>query len=108
MYKILWLDDTRNPQDPQWSKILPSISGDVIWVKTYHEFDEWITLNGFPDAVCFDHDLGTGRSGMDAARLMVNKAIENKLSLPIWIVQSANPVGKLNIALYLRMYEKLF
>lgn len=33
---------------------------DVIWVKTYLEFVDYIMIYGLPDAICFDHDLNDG------------------------------------------------
>jgi hypothetical protein len=43
----LFLDDTRKPPDFTW---------DI--VKSYKEFIAYITLNGVPDIISFDHDLG--------------------------------------------------
>ena len=59
MKKLLWLDDVRNPFENDWLNFSPiGKNVEVHWVKSYDEFIKWITDNGVPDAVCFDHDLG--------------------------------------------------
>lgn len=83
---------------------------------------------GLPDAICFDHDLGDcveldarerglskkearklkqqEKTGMDCAKWLVDYCIDNKLKLPKWNVQSANPCGKENIISLLKSFEK--
>lgn len=59
MKTLLWLDDIRNPNTNDWlnfSCLQQPIN--VVWVKTYEEFIEFININGLPDGVNFDHDLG--------------------------------------------------
>lgn len=56
---LLFLDDIRNPfKNPEWLTFSPISPDKVVWVKSYYEFINWITENGLPDAICFDHDLG--------------------------------------------------
>lgn len=122
MKKLLWLDDVRNPHEDNWLVFSPIVLEDiseVIWVKSYTEFVNWIKFNGLPDAICFDHDLGMDvalnarakgmskresrklkqkeMTGMDCAKWLVDYCIDNKLTLPLYNIQSANPVGKENI-----------
>ena len=126
---LLWLDDVRNPVERDWlvfSHIGRDV--DVVWVKSYFEFTTWIEKNGLPDAICFDHDLGEdesiervkrglskrqvrilkkeAKSGMDCAKWLVEYCIDNKLSLPKYNIQSANPVGKENIDSLLKNFTK--
>ena len=54
MYK-LFLDDVRNPKDVKWIN-LPL--GPWVIVRNYHDFVKYITSNGLPEFVAFDHDLG--------------------------------------------------
>lgn len=125
---LLWLDDSRNPFEDDWLNFSP-IGKDVIveWVKSYNEFIDWITLNGLPDAICFDHDLGDyqafrngypeyfeGQSwptheltGYDCAKWLVDYCEINNKSIPLYAIQSANPVGKENIKCYLEGYKKI-
>ncbi|MBI3503058.1 MAG: hypothetical protein HY063_14825 [Bacteroidetes bacterium] len=83
---------------------------ETIWVKSYSEFVEWITSNGLPSAICFDHDLGERRdaikyekmcsekTGYDCAKWLVEYCLDNNIKeIPKWNIQSANPVGKENI-----------
>ncbi len=137
MKKLLWLDDIRNPHKNDWLNFSPiGRDCDVIWVKTFTQFVDWISKNGLPDAICFDHDLGVkypdnakelvmngGKmiemssgtyiegtveypTGMDCAHFLVNYCIDNDKSLPLYAIQSANPVGKDNIDGLLKSFNK--
>lgn len=119
MKKLLWLDDMRNPYNANnqnkslWIKTYAPEYYDknlVYWVKNYDEFVNWIQVNGLPDMICFDHDLGEGESGYDCAKWLVDYCIDNDLKLPDWNIQSSNPVGKLNIdgifKSFIKHYEK--
>lgn len=127
--KYLWLDDFRNPV--KWLSVEIREKYEVIWVKSYDEFATWITKNGLPDVVSFDHDLAdehyadyaeltddpylpedqqkttldydsyTEKTGMDCAKLLVDYCYSNRLNLPRWTVHSQNTVGKQNIESYL-------
>jgi len=129
---LLWLDDIRNPiAEPHWLTYSPIPKPyktiKVIWVKSYNEFTEWITNNGLPDAICFDHDLGMDvliensksmskrkakklrvgtKTGKDCANWLVDYCIDNNKDLPLYNIQSANPVGKENIDGLLKGFNK--
>ena len=111
--KKLYLDDIRNPQTEGW---------DI--VRNYDDFVFWIKLNGVPDEVSFDHDLGEdvakekvengmskrkareekkyAKSGYDAAKWLGHHCIEKNIPFPKWNVHSANPIGKANIEAYIQ------
>lgn len=109
MKKLLWLDDIRNPHETNldgikhWLVFSPIQEPyEVYWVKSYNEFITWIERNGIPDGICFDHDLesyvdGIEKTGFDCAKWLVEYCMDNDCVLPLWNVQSANPVGKENI-----------
>lgn len=126
MKKLLFLDDYRNPfitleDGSSWLVFSPIPQPfEVIWVKSYNEFVAWITSNGLPDAVLYDHDLAdehyapkeiwdkphevqkrmesfTEKTGYDCAKWIVEYCMDNNLKLPLYNIQSANPVGKANI-----------
>lgn len=108
--KILWLDDLRNPSESQWKQLLPEGDREVIWVKNYDEFVNWIETNGLPYFISFDHDLADyhytpkeywtnnagyyeslkfqeenktkfkEKTGYDCAKWLVNYALDNKLN----------------------------
>lgn len=84
--KKLFIDDIRIPNN-----------GDFILLKSSAETIEWLTINGCPDYISFDHDLG----GDDTTRIIINWIINRDLdSNGKWLkdnfsfdVHSANPVG---------------
>lgn len=125
---LLWLDDYRNPFENNWLAFSP-ISLDntkVVWIKSYDEFVLYIKLQGLPDAICFDHDLSDEhydksmynndgsyyrlydkfkeKTGYDCAKFLIEYCMENKLKIPLYNIQSANPVGRKNIEQLLRNY----
>ena len=129
MKVLLWLDDIRNPHEDNWLVFSPIEQPfAVIWVKSYNEFTMWIKVYGLPDAVCFDHDLGMyvaikarekgmskrksralkqeEKTGFDCAKWLVDYCIDNNKPLPLYNIQSANPVGKENIDILLKNYLK--
>ena len=106
METLLWLDDERDPTDTRWHPFFPIQQPEVIWVKSYAEFTEWITDNSLPHAICFDHDLGDGPSGMDAAKWLTEFCLDTNSPLPAWNIQSANPIGKMNIEALLNSFAR--
>lgn len=136
MKKLLWLDDVRDPfeqiseEGGSWLVFSPLEKPfETIWVKTYDEFVDYITLNGLPDGICFDHDLGkdialaniksgmskreakkirrnSTKTGKDCANWLVDYCIDNNQELPLYNIQSANPIGKENIDGLLKNYLK--
>ncbi len=101
---LLWLDDVRNPfeNDGEWLIFTPIKANEVIWVKSYDEFVAWITENGLPDGIAFDHDLADveeieEKTGLDCAKWLVEYCIDNDALLPLFSSQSANPPGRENI-----------
>lgn len=128
--KLIWLDDDRNPfLNPdflQLTTITSTLRHDLIWLKTYGQFVNWITENGLPDAICFDHDLGDvpllkttieveswfdikenrEYTGYDCAKWLVEYCLDNNKDIPDYAIQSANPVGKENIDALLKNFRK--
>ena len=102
---LLWLDDERDPSEPRYQRYFPIASPKAIWIKTYRDFTAWIHAHGLPGAICFDHDLGDGPSGFDAAKMLVDYCLARDLPLPAWAIQSANPIGRENIDSLLHSYQ---
>lgn len=120
MKNYLWLDDYRNPFDEIWLKsYIPEYDNtthNLIWVKSYDEFVNWITNNGLPDKIFFDHDLSfehygnivtDEKTGYDAAKWVGNYCYENYLNVPPYEIQSSNPVGRDNIHHYLQFVNRV-
>jgi hypothetical protein len=106
---LLFLDDIRNPYNikSDWLKFSPiGYNVEIIWVKNYYEFIEWIEVNGLPDAIYFDHDLGIGNTGYDCAKWLVDFCMDNNFKLPIYNIQSSNSVGIENIDMLFKNYIK--
>ena len=106
MKTLLWLDDERDPSDERWAVYFPVESARIVWVKSYAEFTDWIDTNSLPTAICFDHDLGDGPSGMDAAKWLTEHCLDANTQLPQWNIQSANPIGKKNIEALLTSFAR--
>jgi len=120
----LYLDDCRTPTD--------TIPGYHPWqvVRNYNEFAAWITKNGIPDLVSFDHDLADEhindyynqvamhgyqhpdydsfkeKTGLDCAKFLVEYAVNHKQKINSCCVHSHNPVGASNIQSYINGFKK--
>lgn len=118
---LLWLDDVRDPLQNDWLVFSPITPTEVVWVKSYKEFINWINERGLPEAICFDHDLADisynpekgqsmfvyhEKTGYDCTKWLVDYCLDNNLDLPLYNIQSANPVGKANIDGCLKNYIK--
>ena len=91
----LYLDDMRMPRNQDWTI-----------VRSYQEFIDWVTNNGVPDYISFDHDLGEEKSGFDCAKWLCNYCLDSHIPLPEFSVHSANPVGRENIESIMNNYTK--
>lgn len=131
MEKRLYLDDMRHNSDS--FEMLGYVIYKEKWdiVRSYKEFVKWISKNGLPDIISFDHDLAdvhytpkeywsdyhkskeyqeglvyNEKTGLDCAKWIVNYCMYNNKTLPKYLVHSANPVGRDNIYYYLRNFEE--
>ena len=103
--KVIWLDDEREPYQFLYED-LEYKEKDITICKNYSQFVKTIEQEGLPEFICFDHDLGEEKTGYDCAKFLVVYCFKNKLKLPDWYIQSANIVGKMNIAGLLKNYKK--
>lgn len=90
----LYLDDLR------------PIPKGYIGIRSYAKFVTYITQNGLPDFISFDHDLGLEESGFDCAKWLVNYCLDHQCQLPQFAVHSQNPVGKENILGLLNNFKR--
>ena len=85
----LFIDDLRNPINDEW-----------IVVRSSQEAIEWLSKNGIPDCISFDHDLGGEDTAIVIVNWMIERLLDEHLVFPkgfTYIVHSANPVGRENI-----------
>lgn len=126
----LFLDDTRNPRDVYgYTFRHVYIENEWMIVQNFDEFVHAIEINGIPNIVSFDHDLGlehynhqhdedprklpydqyTEKTGYDCAKWLIYYCIDNNLELPKTIlIHSMNVVGAGNIAALFNEYEKYY
>jgi hypothetical protein len=126
----LFLDDFRVPADCGKYMSNPSFYYNNEWVivRNYDEFVSFITKNGLPEVISFDHDLADEhysqdmysgndvydqhykefkeKTGLDCAKWLVDLCMDKNLDLPDYIVHSMNPAGARNIWSYLENYRK--
>jgi hypothetical protein len=131
MKTYLFLDDFRNPGDCVNYMAFriqdPAIYTRENWVvvRNYNEFVNYITENGLPYYISFDHDLADEhydpsmyhvnyndvaksfkeKTGYDCAKWLVEYCLDNMKNLPNFIVHSMNPVGSKNISDYLNDFK---
>ena len=101
---LLWLDDCRNP------KFNVTFDGNIVWVKSYDEFDAWIQANGLPDKISFDYSLADfDHDGIDCVKAIIRYCDNNEGSVfPRYAIHSEHPqVYKLReyISHSIEMYE---
>ncbi|MCK5020010.1 MAG: hypothetical protein KAS32_23355 [Candidatus Peribacteraceae bacterium] len=93
--RSLYIDDIR-PCPPGYK---------LAW--SYETAIECIIINGCPDHISFDHDLGTDKTGYDIAKYIVEYDLDHPGFIPdgfTFNVHSANPVGRANIEGLLNNY----
>ena len=111
MKKLIWLDDYRNPvENSDWLIFSPiGTNVEVIWLKSYTEFIDYLNVQGLPDGICLDHDLGdTEKTDYDCAKFLIDYCQDNKLKLPAYNSQSSNPAGRENIISLLNNFKKIW
>lgn len=101
----MFLDDIRNPSDIYINNIYPDTFGDNsnwIIIRSYKDACKEILMNGIPEFISFDHDLGVGKTGYDLVKWMIDNGNFPKDFK--FNVHSANPVGAANIYMMLTNY----
>jgi hypothetical protein len=84
----LWLDDGRDPKDPDTQEKFGA-KGDEVWVKTVPEAIEYLTKNNVV-SISLDNDLGQPQEGYDLAKWIEEKAYWGELKRLEWRVHSKN------------------
>lgn len=124
-FKLL-LDDMRDLSDCY--PLHPAyLEQNWVVVRNYDDFVEVITKAGLPEFLSFDHDLADEhyspemyngnaydalydgfkeKTGLHAAKWLVDYCIDNTLPIPEYTVHSFNPIGKENIKSYLEQAKQ--
>jgi len=90
----VWLDDCRFPNP---------LTGWDIWVKTAKEAIN-LLKSGKVEVISLDHDLGDEKitgTGYDVAKYIEEGAFHGTVPPLLWVIHSANPVGRMNMGLAL-------
>ena len=83
----LFLDDERY-----------SVDDDFMVIRSCKEAIKYIGINGLPEYISFDHDLGNEDTGYDFTQWLVEYHLSNNIQWNInYYVHSQNPIGKNNI-----------
>ena len=117
--RFLFLDDIRHPHDVyRYTQQTMFLHKKWEIVRNYMEFVQWITINGLPDFISFDHDLAdmeytslppaidngrsnewreeqlrTEKTGYECAVWLVDYCLDNNFDGPKYYCHSMNPVG---------------
>lgn len=122
--KKLFLDDYRIPLNAYSYTKNQIYLLDWDLVINYNEFIKYITNNGIPDVISFDHDLGDEhynnnpnidysqfkeKTGYDCAKWLIDYCLDNDLEFPKQIyIHSMNPHGSLNIESLFTTVNKVY
>jgi hypothetical protein len=111
----LFLDDERMPHAVTWVE-MPLGPWEI--VRSYDQFVNYITENGIPSFISFDHDLSVEdqgknpnksqfkeKTGYDCAKWLVEKCMNENRMFPKYQVHSMNPIGAMNIRAYIECYK---
>jgi len=127
----LFLDDVRYPEK-NCEYMNNKIYTDLDWVivRNYNQFVDYVTENGLPEIVTFDHDLAephyhesmykdgkvymqyletiSEKTGYECVKWMADYCIDKNLKFPKWYLHTMNPVGKQNMEGYILNFLKHF
>lgn len=118
--RFLFLDDIRDPYDVyRYTQQTMFLQKKWEILRSYTEFVQWITINGLPDYISFDHDLAdmentspppsvnndqskewqdahihNEKTGYECAKWLVDYCLDNNFNCPKFYCHSMNPVGK--------------
>ena len=130
MKYYLFLDDERKIYDVKWAQ-LPYDDTEWLYAKSYGQFVDIVMDLGLPEFVSFDHDLadyhykvssmenehseygdftnrqfnyGPEKTGLDAAKWLIEYSKSTGHDLPQCYTHSANPIGCCHIMGYINLY----
>lgn len=81
----LFIDDERYPASGQW-----------VIVRTSKQAIDWVSANGIPSEISFDHDLGGDDTSRKFVNWLVDELVDGRQHFPddfTFTVHSQNPIG---------------
>lgn len=123
MYR-LFLDDIRTPASTFSYINNPIYKEKWVIVRSYDEFVSYISENGMPSLISFDHDLAdmhyimtdmitdddydimTEKTGYHCAKWLIGYCMDNQVSPPDYLIHSMNPIGTTNIRYLIENYKR--
>jgi|TARA_R110000782_G_scaffold108447_1_gene197017 hypothetical protein len=116
----LFLDDIRFPHIENsendvsafsYTNYKPFKKEKWIIARSFSEFIDIVRLNGLPEIVSFDNDLGDvdniiEKTGYDCSKWLCEYCQDNNLNFPHYYIHSMNPTGANNIRTYIENYIK--
>lgn len=103
----LWLDDERDPKNPEIQSKFGA-EGDEVWVKSAGTAIQYLK-QGNVESISLDHDLGSGcGTGMDVAKWIEEQAFHGTLPRLWWAVHSMNPVGRKDMTRAMKKAEEFW
>ena len=106
----LWLDDERDPKNPQIQRDFGS-TGNEVWVKTQNEAIQQIQNNNVM-SISFDNDLGEPESekgsGYGLAKWIEEKAFFGEIKRMEWYIHSKNNVADKYILMAMQKAEEFW
>jgi hypothetical protein len=89
----MFLDDERVPSDG-----LIAATDNLAVCRNFDDAVATVERLGLPEHICFDHDLGEGKTGHDLAKWLVDFAMGCPIPPVIkYSIHSQNPIGAANI-----------
>ncbi|MCX7592415.1 MAG: hypothetical protein N2235_01395 [Fischerella sp.] len=93
----MFIDDERFP---------PGNINEWVIVRSSREAVNYVTANGVPDFISFDHDLGSDDTAMEFVNWLINAHLDRTIQTfpSVFDVHSQNPIGARNIRVTMQRY----
>lgn len=94
----LFIDDKRDIPDASWTLARDS-----------QEAIDIIKIEGLPDVISFDHDLGGDDKATIVTKAITDMILDGKIEMPedfMFFIHSSNPVGAKNIEMDMKSLYK--
>lgn len=92
----IFLDDKRDPSFIGWDSLSSRDNTFIVTVRSYNEFIDAIRIYRYLiEAISFDHDLGTEKTGYDCVSWFEKQCyFHNQVPPRVLMCHSMNPIGR--------------